>query len=179
MRSQRTQLRNGDLKFGEQFQEKALELLVGAVDFVDQKDRRTCACRIDGLQQRPLDQKGFAVQLAVRARTIERMRRIKNPELEQLPRIVPFVQRVPDVQPFIALQPNQIGLQRSGGGRRKRSLADARFPFQEERSFEPEREKECDGETAVGDVVLGGQAMLQIGNGFRENGSPLERMYNT
>lgn len=115
----------------------------------------------------------------MRARAIERMRRIKNPELEQLPRIVPFVQRVPDVQPFVALQPNQIGLQRSGCGRRKRGLADARFAFEEERPFEPERQKERNGETAVGDVVLGGQAMLQIGNGFRENGSPLERMYNT
>jgi hypothetical protein len=72
------------------------------------------------------------------------------------------------------LQPDQIGLQRSGSGGRKRSLADARFTFHEERPFEPEREKERDGETAVGDVVLGGQAMLQIGNGFRENGSPLD-----
>jgi hypothetical protein len=86
---------------------------------------------------------------------------------------------VSDVQPFVTLQPNQLGLQRGRGCRRKRGLAYARFALEEKRPIQAKREKERDGKTAVGDVVLSGQAMLQIGDGFGENGSPLERMYNT
>jgi hypothetical protein len=67
----RAELWNRDLKFREQFQEVSLELLVGAVDLVDQQDGRTRSRRVNRLQQRPLDQEGIAVQLPACAGTIQ------------------------------------------------------------------------------------------------------------
>src|SRR5687768_3998882 len=57
----RAELRDGDLEFGKQFKKIALELFVGAVDFVDEEHRRTRARRIDRLQQRPFDEERLAV----------------------------------------------------------------------------------------------------------------------
>ena len=62
------ELGNRDLEFREQLEQEPFELLVGAIDFVDQQDGRTRAQRIDRLQQRPLDEKRLAVELAPRAR---------------------------------------------------------------------------------------------------------------
>ena len=62
----RAELGNRDLKFGEQLEQVALELLVGAIDLVDQQNGGPRARRIDRLQQRPLDQERFAVELATR-----------------------------------------------------------------------------------------------------------------
>ena len=62
------ELGNRDLEFREQLEQESLELLVGAIDLVDQQDGRTRAQRVDRLEQRPLDEKGLAVQLAPRGR---------------------------------------------------------------------------------------------------------------
>ena len=53
-RLHRAELRDGDLKVGEHFQEERLERLVGAVELVDQEDRRaggsaSSACSSDRL----------------------------------------------------------------------------------------------------------------------------------
>ena len=69
----------------------SFELLVGAIDLVDQQHRRLRAGRIDGLQQRPLDQEGLAVELAPRAVAVERVGRVEDAQLEQLARVVPLV----------------------------------------------------------------------------------------
>ena len=90
---------NRHLEFGEQFEEKPFELLVGAVDFVDQQDGRTRAPRIDRLKQRPLDEEGIAVQLAMRAGAIERLGRVENPQFEELTRVIPLVHACPTSSP--------------------------------------------------------------------------------
>jgi hypothetical protein len=64
------------------------------------------------------------------ARAIQRMRRIENPQLEQLTRIIPFVNGMADVQSFITLKTDQIGTERGGGGRGKRRLANTGFPLE-------------------------------------------------
>ena len=66
------ELGNGDLKFREQLEEKSFELFVGAIDFVDQQNGRTCTPGIDGLEQRTLDEKRLAVEIAPRGFPIER-----------------------------------------------------------------------------------------------------------
>ena len=66
----RAELGNRDLEFREQLEEESFELLVGAIDLVDQQDGRTRAQRVDRLKQRPLDEKGLAVELAARALAI-------------------------------------------------------------------------------------------------------------
>jgi hypothetical protein len=66
-----------------------LELLVGAIDLVDQQHRRLRAGWIDGAKQRPLDQEGLAVELAPRPVAVERVGRVEDAQLEQLARVVP------------------------------------------------------------------------------------------
>ena len=47
---------HGDLEVGQDLQQVRLELLVGAVDLVDQQHRRRAVVRLQRLEQRPLDQ---------------------------------------------------------------------------------------------------------------------------
>ena len=142
-RPHRAELGNRDLEFGEQLEQKPFELLVGAIDLVDQQDGRTRARRIDRLQQRPLDEKRFAVELAVaRLSRSSACGRVEDPQLEQLARVVPFVERVADVEAFVALQANQIGVERGGDRGGQRGLADARLALEKQRSFQAQREKQ-------------------------------------
>ena len=59
-----------------------------------------------------------------------------------------------DVEPFVALQTNEIRLQRRRGRRRQRGLTHAGFAFEKERPLEAKRQKQRNRETAVGDVVV-------------------------
>jgi hypothetical protein len=52
LRAHGAELGNRDLEFGEQLQQVAFELFVGAIDLVDQQDGRTRPGRIDRLEQR-------------------------------------------------------------------------------------------------------------------------------
>ena len=53
----RSDLRNGDLKIREDFQEKGLELLVGAVDLIDEHHDGLPRVVLDGFQEGSPDQK--------------------------------------------------------------------------------------------------------------------------
>ncbi len=52
----RADLGHGDLEVREDLEQVRLELLVGAVDLVDEEDRRDAVPRLEGLEQRALDQ---------------------------------------------------------------------------------------------------------------------------
>ena len=74
---------------------------------------------------------------------------------------------MPDVEPLVALETNQIGFERRGRGGGERRLADAGLALEEERPLQPEREEQGNGQTSIRHVVLRGQAPLQIGDGGR------------
>jgi hypothetical protein len=61
-----------------------------------------------------------------------------------------------DIQPFIALQPDQIGVESSGCRRRQRRFAHASLPFQKKGFAEAEREEQRYGEPVIGHVVVAG-----------------------
>ncbi len=82
---------NRDLELRQQLEQVALELLVGAIDLVDQQDRRPRPRRVDRLQQRPLDQEGVAVQLAPGGGAVQLAGRLEDAQLDELPRVVPLV----------------------------------------------------------------------------------------
>jgi hypothetical protein len=161
-RPQGSELGNGDLELGQQFQKESFEFFVSSVDFVDQQNRRPRPPRIDGLEQWPLDQERFTVECTVRAGPVERVRGVEDPQLEQLSWIIPLVQRVADVEPFIALQADEIGTKRGCDSRGKRRLPDPRFSLEEQRAFQAKGQEQRDREAAVGDIVLVGQALLKI-----------------
>ena len=92
------------------------------------------------------------------------MRRVEDAQFEQLARVVPFVERVADVEPFVALQANQVGVERGGDSGGERGLADAGLALEEQRPLQAQRQEQRDGEAAVGDIVLVGEALLEFGN---------------
>ena len=153
---------DGDLELREQFEQIAFELLVGAIDLVDQQDGRPQPRRVDCLQQRALDEEGVAVQLSPGRGPVQITGRLENAQFDELPCVVPLVHRVRDVQTFIALEPDQVRLERGGHCAGQGGLADAGLALQEQRATETKREEEGDGQPVVGDVVLRGQTLTQV-----------------
>ena len=114
------------------------------------------------LQERPLDQKRLAVQLPPRAVSIERVGRVEDPQLEQLTRVVPLVERVPDVEALVALKADQVGVERGGHRGGQRGLADARLALEEQRPFQAQREKQRNNQPGIRDVAFGGEALPEV-----------------
>src|SRR4029434_967280 len=93
---------------------------------------------------------------------IERVAGLEDADLEQLPRVVPLVHCVVDVQALVALQPNQVGLQCRGERFGYLRLADAGLTLEEERTLEAQREERRHRQRAIGDVRLRGERGLQL-----------------
>ena len=95
------ELGNRDLEVGEQLQQITLEFLIRPVELVDEQHRGARAPVAERLQQRPLDQKVGTEQLAGARAPVRRGRAVGlgQPDLDQLPRVVPFVHRMVDVEP--------------------------------------------------------------------------------
>src|SRR5262245_26050022 len=80
-RSNRPDLRNRDLEVGQDLEQERLELVVGAVDLVDQQDDGVGA--LDRLEQRPADQEVRAEQLLLGDRPL-----LRGADVEELPWVV-------------------------------------------------------------------------------------------
>ena len=85
-------------------------------------------------------------------------------DLEDLPRVVPVVHRGRDVQPLVALEPNQPAVERGGEGFRDLGLSDAGLAFDEERLAQTQREEERHRERPVRDVPLALERIRYIFN---------------
>ena len=72
---------------------------------------------------------------------------------EKLALIVPLVERGVLVEPFVALQADQLGLVHLGERLRHLGLADARLAFDQQRPAEKIHQPERGREIAVGDVA--------------------------
>ena len=96
----RAELGDRDLEVGEHLEQERLELLVGAVDLVDQEHDRLVG--VDRLEQRPADQELGAEQLVLRDGPL-----LRGADVQQLARVVPLVDGVRDVEALVALQPDQ------------------------------------------------------------------------
>jgi hypothetical protein len=90
------ELRDRDLEVRQQLEQERLELVVGAVDLVDEQDDR--AVVLERLQQRPAQQEAAREQLALVDAALGGAQR------EQLARVVPVVERLVDVDALVALQ---------------------------------------------------------------------------
>ncbi len=148
------------LEVGEQLEQKRLELLVRAVDLVDQEHGRRGVVVVDGVQQRPAQQELGAEDLPLRRPAVLAL--TEKTDVEQLPRVVPLVHGVREVDALVALQADEARVEHLGhdlGGLR---LADAGLALDEERLFELQRQEDGRGETAVADVAALAQAPLDI-----------------
>jgi len=89
----------------------------------------------------------------------------RQPDRHHLPGIVPFIDRRRDIEPLIALQPDQAAPQRPGQHLGDLGLADARLPFEQDRSFHLQREEDDGGERAISHIFARRQQRLGVGDG--------------
>jgi hypothetical protein len=116
------------LKVRKDLQEKGLKLLIGAIDFVDEKDDvLVCDLALNGLQEGSGDEKLPAENIL---NTFERLfAGFSHFDAKQLLGIIPFIQRGCYIQTLVALEPDESSAEGLGHHLGHLCLADPRFPF--------------------------------------------------
>ena len=121
----RAELGDGDREVGQHLEQERLELVVGPVDLVDEQHATAWspAPRSSGRAT------GTAGRRArPRAVGVGDTGRLGGPQMQQLAREVPVVERLRGVDALVALQPDQRSVQRGGERRRARSCPPRRRP---------------------------------------------------
>ena len=158
----RAHLRDGDLEVGEHLEQEGLEGLVGPVDLVDEQHRRAGQVGLERLEEGPAHQEALGEEVLLDALPIDHVGRLGDPDLEHLARVVPLVGGLREVEPLVALQPDEAPAQRRGEHLGHLGLADAGLALEEERAAEAQREVEGGGEAPVGDVPARGEEPLDL-----------------
>src|SRR5262249_1939919 len=109
--------------------QEALELFVGAVELVDEKDGRFHLRGVDRAKKGSSEKKCFAEDVG-KARLV----RAPGRDREQLAGIVPLVDRLAEVQSFVALKADELGIQDFREDAREIRLPDAGGPLEKERA---------------------------------------------
>ena len=142
----RPELGNRDLEVREHLEQEGLELLVRAVDLVDEEHDRLVG--VDRLEQRAPDEELGTEELLLGHRAL-----LRGADVQELARVVPLVDGVRDVEALVALEPNQARVESSRERLRGLGLADAGLTFEEHRLLEREPEEQRRREAAIGEVV--------------------------
>ena len=153
-------LGNGDLPVGQHLEEVGLELVVGAVDLVDEQHGRDGRTRLDRAQQRPADEEAALVEVGLEVVTGPAVRLaadLGGAQVEQLAGVVPVVDGLGGVDALVALQADQLAT----GPRRQHlgdlGLADAGLALEEQRPLQCHRQEDRRRQTLVGQVAVGRQ----------------------
>ena len=132
-------LGNRDLPVGQHLEEVGLELVVGAVDLVDEQHGRYRRTRLDRAQQRPADEEAPLVEVGlevVAGAAVRLAADLGGAQVEQLAGVVPVVDGLGGVDALVALQADQLAT----GPRRQDlghlGLADARLALEEQRPLQ-------------------------------------------
>ena len=149
------ELRDAQLEVGEQLEQEGFERLVRAVDFVEQQHGGPGLVRRERREQRPFDQVLTAVERLIEI--ADRTFRFREANGEHLPRVVPLVGGSSEIEPFVALQADQLTAERAGQHLRDFRLADAGFAFEQQRPPHAQSEIHDGREAAVRDVVAAAQ----------------------
>ena len=166
----RADLGDRDLEVGQDLEQVRLELLVGAVDLVDEQDRRDAVVRLERLEERPADQEVRAEDV-VRVRPLGLAAGLEQADLEHLARVVPLVDGRVDVQALVALEPDEPGAEAGREDLRELGLADAGLALEQQRAPELQREEHGRGQRAVRDVVAAAEVLGQRLDGARAGGT--------
>ena len=154
----RADLGNRDLEVGENLEQERLELLVGAVDLVDQEYHGLLA--LDRLEQRAADQELAPEQLLLGDGAL-----LRGANAQELAQVVPLVHGVGDVQALVALEPDQAGAERAGEGLAGLGLANPCLTLEQDRLLQSEGEEEGRREATVGQVARVVEGDLQLVDG--------------
>ena len=146
-RLDRAQLRDRDLEVGEELEQEGLELVVGAVDLVDQEHHRRLL--LERVEQRALEQELAAEEPAL-GRVGPLAARLGGANREQLALIVPVVERLVQVDPLVTLEADQPGARRTRQRLGHLGLANPGLPLDEQGLLEGDAEEHRRCEGAVG-----------------------------
>ena len=162
LRRDRAELGDRNLEVRQELEQERLELVVGAIDLVDQE--HDGLARLERVEERPSQQEALGVEgLRLGGSTL--LGRVRSDgtscaQVQQLARVVPVVERVVEVDALVALEPDQA---RAGGGGERLAdlgLAHSRLTLEQQRLLERDREEDGDGEAPVGEVALARQGLL-------------------
>ena len=162
------ELGDGDLKVGQHFEQIGLKSFVGAVDLVDQQHRRAAVARLQRLQQRAADEIALGEDVVLDAVAVLLAGGFGEADRHHLRGIVPLIDGAGDVEPFIALQADQLAAERGGENLGDLGLADARLALEQDWTAQPKAEKQHRRQRAVGDIGGGAQ---QLERGVDAGGS--------
>ena len=158
------------LKVGQEFEQERLELLVGAIDFVDQQHRRALAP--DRGEQRALEQIVFREDLRL-DRVDAGAGAFARLDGEQLALIVPFIERRIGVEALVALHADELAAVHVGERLGDLGLADARLALDQQRALQMIHHPQRGRKIAVGDIAGLGEVG---GDGFaRESSASFQR----
>ncbi len=127
---------DGHTRVGEELEQERLELVVGAIELVDQQHRRDDVSVGQCVEERTPDQEALAVELVLDAldSTGEGTRCLCGAEVQELARVVPLVERLGDVETLEALQTQELRSAPARQGLGHLGLAHAGLAFQEQRT---------------------------------------------
>src|SRR5437773_7821913 len=166
-------LGNRDLEVRQQLEQERLELLVRPVDLVDQQDRRRLILVVDRVQQRPPQQELLTEDLAFREPAILAL--VEQPDVQELARVVPFIDRVREVDAFVALQADQPRAEHVGHDLGRFGLADPGLALDEQGLFELQGEVDGGRQRPVADVPPLTQTSLDVVDGCRGGRAHLQK----
>src|SRR5438128_11181186 len=159
----RSELGYGDLKVGENLEQKRFKLHVRPVNFVDEQNRWYFAIALNGFEQWPSDQIFFCKDLWYDRLTGSGLDLVLF-DPQYLLRIIPFVQRGVAVQPLVTLKANQGGVQDVGQDLCDLGFTDAGFSFQQNRLTHHHGQINNGGQRAVANIAALFQSVLDFFN---------------
>src|SRR5206468_3153499 len=152
---------NGDRPVGKDLEQERLELVVGSVDLVDEQDRRYVAVVRERSQQWTLHEETLGVQLVLVDAFVARLHRA---QVEELTRVIPLVDGLRRVDSLVALQPHELATRPPREDLGDLRLSDPCLTLEQQRSLQPEREEDRRRETLVGQILMVGQALRDLGD---------------
>ena len=155
---ERAQLRDRDRVVGEDLEQEGFELVVGAVELVDQENggRGPGDRPGDRLQQRAPHEEALGVELVLDVRP-GRPACLRRAQVQQLAGVVPFVDGLRDVDAVVALQAQQLAARPAGQHLGDLRLADAGLALQEQGSLKLQRQEHDRRQTVVGEILVRGE----------------------
>jgi hypothetical protein len=148
-----------DLEVRQHLEQEGLELVVGAIDLVDEQHHGLLGG--DRLQQRPADEEGRPEQLLLVDGAL-----LRGADVQQLAGVVPLVDGVRDVEPLVALQADHAGARGARQRLGQLGLPDPRLALQQQRLLDRQRQEDGRREPPLGQIGLFEERVLQLADGL-------------
>ena len=121
---------------------------------------------IDGLQQRPLQEEPLVVQLLLQHAGADPAclaAGLGSTEMQELARVVPVVDGLRSVDALVALQPDQLAACPATDHLGDLGLADACLAFEQQWTFQCQRQEHRRRQPVVGQVAVQAQCVRNLG----------------